>query len=179
MFSKIIGLIFLLNINFVFAATIPGVPMDQYLEPAMAEEYSEQEPWILTDIEKAKFMGKFGLIPARYLYQADQAELAGDMQLAADNLAAAKVAGRAYHKQMQASFRYLQANMTRTEIGYYAQSMWVNITKPMEKEGASPFMFVQREKFEMMDYEMRELARKRVYMNTKWMALVINEIPVY
>jgi hypothetical protein len=179
MVAKLIGFLFLINISFLNAAEIPGVPMDEYLDPTRAEDYCAQEPWILTDIERANIRGKFGLIPARFLYQASIADQQGFTKVAEDNRMAAKVAGRVYHKQMQKSFRYLNSIMNRTQIGMYAQSMWVNITKPMEKVGASPFLYVQSEKFEMMDAEMKELARKRVYMNTKWMALVINEIPVY
>lgn len=179
MIAKLVGLLFLLNISFLNAAEMPGVPMDEYLDPARAADYTVQEPWLLTDVEKAYIRGKFGLIPARFLYQASIAEQQGFMKVANANKEAARVAGLEYHKQMQKSFRYLKSTMNRTQIGLYAEAMWRNITKPMEKKGASPFRFVQLEKFEMMDDEMKDLARRRVYMNTKWMALVINEIPVY
>ena len=157
---------------------ISGVPMDEMLDPERVEEYCEREPWMLSDLSSAHINGKFGLIPARFQYLASKAEAAGDYGQESLYANAAKQAGRIYHQQMKKSFRQLEANMDRSTIGNFAQSLWRNVTIPTEKDDQAVSRFIGLEKFSQMDDEMKHFAARRVFMNSKWLALQINEIPV-
>lgn len=153
-----------------------GVPMTEELVPSLVEEYCQREPWLLTDLETISENGKFGVIPSRFLYLADRAIELGDEQNAEIYLKAAKTASRRYHKQMQASFQYLRSKLSRSELGVYAQELWVRVTRTVEHKGSPISRFIVRENLKLMDDEMRDLARERVYMNSKWLALNINEV---
>lgn len=159
-------------------ASRAGVPMDEELDPELVEEYCKREPWLLTPIGAAPTSSKYGLIPARFEYLAMKAEAEGDAGKASRFENARKQASRLYHEQMKADFRRLQSMMNRKQIGQYAETLWTNVTRKVENENDSISQFVGFERADQMDAEMYDLARKRVYMNSKWLAININEIPV-
>lgn len=160
------------------ASELPGVPLDEALDPAKIEEYCQREPWILTPAERAPFSAKFGFIPERFQYHAEKLEREGRSELAQQFNAAAKKGYEIYFAQLKKDFRILESRMDRQQIGVYAQQLWVNVTRQVEEEGADVGRFVGRERLGQMDDGLRECAREAIFKNTKWLALNINEIPV-
>jgi hypothetical protein len=157
---------------------MPGVPMDEELDADKVEEYCEREPWMLTPLRKSATKGKYGVIPSRFLYLAEKADESGNREDYLKFSRAADKASDIYYEQMKKNFRELQASMSRREIGMFAQTLWTSTTLKVENEGSPISRFIAREKLDLMDDRMTELARDRVYMNSRWLAMVINEIPL-
>ncbi len=158
--------------------SMPGVPMDEELDPDKVEEYCEREPWILTDLKRAPYGAKYGVITARFNYLAQKAERDGDPGLSSRFMNACRQARRIYHKQLQKDFRKLETTMDRKEIGAYAQSLWTGTTMYVQHEGEDVARFIGSDKYRAMDAELQDMARDTIYANTKWLALNINEIPL-
>ncbi len=156
---------------------LPGVPLDEILDPARIEEYCAREPWILNSLERAT-AAKFGFIPERFKYLARAHEKEGRYAEAAACRDAHKQGLAIYYEQLKRDFRSLASGMDRREIGAYAQRLWLNVTTQVDQKGANAMRFIGSEKYRRMDPELRELARFAVYKNTKWLALAINDIPM-
>ena len=157
---------------------LPGVPMDEDLDPAKIEEYCEREPWLLSPLFNMASSGKYGIIPERFKHKAGQLEQEGRTQEAAAHMEAYDKGRKLYWRQMQKSFRELESKMSRKQIGMFAQNLWVSTTIPVEEKGAGISRFFDRARLDQMDPEMQELARDAVYKASRWMAMVINEIPL-
>ena len=91
---------------------------------------------------------------------------------------AAELTAEIYHKQMQKTFRELEGSMSRRELGMYAQSMWTRNYKHLETSEVFHSSFFARDFSDNADDRMKHYATKSAMEALKWMAFVINEVPV-
>ena len=89
---------------------------------------------------------------------------------------AAKYAETIYYHQMQKTLHQVAQNMTRTEIGCYAQEMWQRNFKKNEDIDYNP-RFFKHDLSEESSF-LQKAAHRTALNALKWTALVINEMPM-